>query len=96
MQYILFTKSIKEQSERGLVRVFPNPVSQQSVTVDLPESMVATVKLVNIHGVTVTEFETALTQRFTMPLPDVPSGVYVLQIIDQKTKHTYIKKLIVI
>ena len=88
------TPDVSGQSTADL-RVFPNPVKNQKVTLEMDSDAITEIRLVNIVGKEVMKknFEFGVN-RYQMQLEDVPKGIYLVQVKTMENKAV-VKKLLI-
>ncbi len=85
-EVLLYSSNGVELETKASVRVYPNPAIETAhlqLLVDVNQHSEATIRLVNISGQVVQTFIHQFSSganQFTMPLNDVPSGVYVVEL----------------
>jgi hypothetical protein len=84
--------SVKNQ-RFGTVKVFPNPASKSVyLTMDLPQTKTCEVSIKSLNGKTLVS-KTIQTQAawnaYSIPLNDIPSGIYLLQIQSGKESMSH-------
>jgi|GEM_PF-687092 len=63
------------------LRIFPNPVRNEKVTLTLHPSEITEIKVVNIAGKEVIKKKfTIPLKKTTLQLSDVPNGIYIIQV----------------
>jgi len=73
--------------------VYPNPASDK-LSIYLSKKSQFKVRILNISGQTILQTET-LTDNVALDLKNIPAGLYIVQVIDSKTKERITKKIII-
>jgi len=77
----LLLPAINENSSALEIKVFPNPVSDKRVNVELFSQSIQELRITNIAGSVIfnKRFQTSVT-RYQVFLGDIPNGVYLLRV----------------
>lgn len=85
----------KERPFSHELRVYPNPCKTGKVTLEMADSEIHDIRLINITGKEVLHKLIAPgTTKYLLELHDIPDGIYFLRIITAN-KEVFVKKLIV-
>ena len=88
------TSEVMEQTSVDL-RIFPNPVINQKVSLEMNSDAIAEIRLVNIVGKEVMKKNFKLgVNQYQMKLEDVPKGIYLIQVKTTDNK-AIVKKLLI-
>ncbi len=85
----------QEQLKTLDLKIFPNPVKNNKVTLEMNTEKIAEIRLVNIVGKEVLKknFESGINE-YQMQLDDIPKGIYLVQVKTTENK-SIVKKLLV-
>lgn len=76
-----------------LIKVYPNPVTNGELKIELPEMKAAGLKLIDLVGHVVKEQQVAPTKLATLKLNELPAGVYILQVT--QGSYTFDRKVVI-
>ena len=75
------------------LRIFPNPVSQQGVTIQLENEQPAMIRLINANGQVLQNIYAEWNRQVKINTADLPKGMYILQA--QQDGRLFVEQLIV-
>lgn len=76
-----------------LMKVYPNPVTNGMLEIELPEMASANITLMDMVGNTVAEQQVEKASSTTLKVNELPAGVYILKV--RQGKHTFDRKIII-
>ena len=77
------------------LRVYPNPVKNERVTVEIFDDEIIEIRLINIAGKEVINKKISSgTTKSQLVLYEIPNGIYFIR-VKTETSKTFVKKLIV-
>jgi hypothetical protein len=77
----------------GRLRVFPNPVNRQNVTVQLENDQPAMIRLINANGQVLQNIYSEWNKQVEISTANLPKGIYILQA--QQEGRLFVEQLIV-
>jgi Secretion system C-terminal sorting domain len=92
IENLVFNNNANQEktAAEGKINVFPNPASEAAdLTFNVAERGAAQINVTNLQGLQVSSFKVELAKgnnRVTVPVLDLPAGMYVISVITSKSK----------